>query len=271
MENMFIHIFNMGVAAGWLILAVLLLRCILRNMPKNMRCILWGFVGIRLSCPKACVLLTIYWFHPLCWAAYWMFCKDLDTLALGEANLKKRVRNDKRPVPWKTAFAFAVCVAVAVCFLTNPREELFGYRYMVEDVTYYAPVYSDLSVPQASSVFCLTKGSSLVKKEKNQNEIYVQGSVSKITLTNDNFDQYILENFAGRDTVKEISDMLRKENDKTWLVEEAEGINDAFYYILQQKNGDIYLCYGYNNGSEKDDSVIGWIFKIVKSDKIGKK
>ncbi|MCI9081349.1 MAG: hypothetical protein HFI70_03320 [Lachnospiraceae bacterium] len=45
------------------------------------------FVGIRLSCPKACVLLTIYWFHPLCWAAYWMFCKDLDTLALGEANL----------------------------------------------------------------------------------------------------------------------------------------------------------------------------------------
>ncbi len=43
MENLFIQIFNMGVAAGWLILAVLLLRCILRNMPKNMRCILWGY------------------------------------------------------------------------------------------------------------------------------------------------------------------------------------------------------------------------------------
>ena len=24
------------------------------------------------------VLLAVYWFHPLCWVAYWMFCSDLE-------------------------------------------------------------------------------------------------------------------------------------------------------------------------------------------------
>lgn len=51
MENVFIQILNMGIAAGWLILAVMLLRIIFKNMPKGMRCILWGLAGIRLVCP----------------------------------------------------------------------------------------------------------------------------------------------------------------------------------------------------------------------------
>lgn len=41
----------MSIAAGWLVLAVLLLRLILRRAPKAIHCVLWALVGIRLLLP----------------------------------------------------------------------------------------------------------------------------------------------------------------------------------------------------------------------------
>lgn len=459
MENIFITILNRSITAGWLILAVLLLRMILIKMPKGVLCVLWGFVGFRLICPFfpraifslipsvqtihpdivyqqepaiysgipvlnqlvnpvladsfspeisasanplqiwTCILsfiwtagmlllaiyaaisywrlyrnvqesvkwkdniyfcdhigtpfilgtvrpkiylpssikaeqivyvefhekahlarydhlwkllgftlLTVYWFQPLCWAAYWIFCRDLEfacdekvvrnfdlhnrkeyakallectpnysrigayPLAFGEINVKERIKNvlnDKRPVFWKSAIGSVVCIIVALCFLTNPREQVFGYHYVVEDVAYYALIYSDLSVPQASSEYYLTEDYELIKKEKASGEYDVQGSVSEMTLTSDNFDKYIVENLAGLDEIIETTSLLREENEKTWVVENAEGTKGAFYYILQQKNGELYLCYGYNSGTGEDAFIIGWIFKLQKKDKIG--
>ncbi len=146
--------------------------------------------------PLGFVLLTIYWFHPLCWAAYWMFCKDLEfacdekavrsfdvhsrkeyskallecsvnhnrsaayPFAFGEVHMKKRignVLNYEKPVPFRIAIASAVCVITAVCFLTNPEEKASGDRCVVEEVTYHAPRYSDFSAPQASSEFYLER------------------------------------------------------------------------------------------------------------------
>ena len=51
METLFLKLFNMSITAGWLILAVMLLRLLLHKAPKSMRCILWAMVGIRLLCP----------------------------------------------------------------------------------------------------------------------------------------------------------------------------------------------------------------------------
>ena len=51
MENLFLKLLNMGIAAGWVILAVLLLRILLKKAPKTVRCALWILVGIRLVCP----------------------------------------------------------------------------------------------------------------------------------------------------------------------------------------------------------------------------
>ena len=51
MENIFIQLLNMSISAGWLVLAVVLLRFVLKNAPKVIRCVLWGIVGIRLVCP----------------------------------------------------------------------------------------------------------------------------------------------------------------------------------------------------------------------------
>lgn len=112
--------------------------------------------------PFGYLLLCVYWFNPLCWIAYIMLCKDIELacdekvvknmsfedkkeysrvllscatqrhlvlvcpLAFGEVGVKERVKsvlNYKRPTFWITMIAVAVCVIVAICFLTNPKKE----------------------------------------------------------------------------------------------------------------------------------------------------
>lgn len=51
METLFINIFQMSISASYLILAVLLVRFLLRRAPKAMRSFLWLLVGIRLMIP----------------------------------------------------------------------------------------------------------------------------------------------------------------------------------------------------------------------------
>ncbi|MCM1190711.1 MAG: hypothetical protein NC541_15660 [bacterium] len=108
-------------------------------------------------------LLAVYWFHPLCWAAYILFGRDIELacdekvvkdyepgrrkayseallacsvkgrhvaaacpLAFGEVGVRERIRavlNYKKPTFWLVAVAAAACVAAAVCFLTDPVRE----------------------------------------------------------------------------------------------------------------------------------------------------
>lgn len=51
MERIFIQLVNMSLVAGWLILAVLLIRGLFNKLPKLFRCVLWGLVALRLICP----------------------------------------------------------------------------------------------------------------------------------------------------------------------------------------------------------------------------
>ncbi len=51
MSAVFLKILNMSITAGWLILAVILTRRILKKAPKWISCLLWGLVAIRLICP----------------------------------------------------------------------------------------------------------------------------------------------------------------------------------------------------------------------------
>lgn len=51
MESLFLSLWNRGAAAGWLVLAVIILRLALKKAPKSARCLLWGLVGLRLICP----------------------------------------------------------------------------------------------------------------------------------------------------------------------------------------------------------------------------
>lgn len=111
--------------------------------------------------PFGFLLLAVYWFHPLCWVAYILLCRDIELacdekvvknmdsegrklyseallscsiqtgmitacpLAFGEVGVKERVKSVlhyKKPAFWVIVSALAICIIVSVCFLTNPKE-----------------------------------------------------------------------------------------------------------------------------------------------------
>lgn len=51
MNELFLKIINMSISASWLVLAVLLLRFVLKKAPKWVNVLLWGIVAVRLICP----------------------------------------------------------------------------------------------------------------------------------------------------------------------------------------------------------------------------
>lgn len=51
LESVFIKCVNLSISAGWLILAVILLRYFLKKAPRQLVCLLWMAVGLRLLCP----------------------------------------------------------------------------------------------------------------------------------------------------------------------------------------------------------------------------
>ena len=57
MTELFMKLLNMSINAGWLVLAVLLVRIIFRKAPKWLFPLLWSFVGIRLLMDLQCDLL----------------------------------------------------------------------------------------------------------------------------------------------------------------------------------------------------------------------
>ncbi len=112
--------------------------------------------------PFGWLLLSVYWFHPLVWIAYMLFCRDLELacdekvvggmdldgrkayshallacslqrkmifsypLAFGEIGVRERIKgilHYRKPAGWIAAVAVLACAAVTVCFLTDPKEK----------------------------------------------------------------------------------------------------------------------------------------------------
>lgn len=51
MRELFLKILNMSISATWVVLAVVVLRLILKKAPKWVNVLLWGMVAVRLICP----------------------------------------------------------------------------------------------------------------------------------------------------------------------------------------------------------------------------
>ena len=51
MSEVFLKLLNMSISASWLVLAVLLLRLLLKKAPKWVNVLLWGIVAVRLMLP----------------------------------------------------------------------------------------------------------------------------------------------------------------------------------------------------------------------------
>ena len=51
MSKLFLHLLNISITAGWIVLVVVLLRVVLKKAPKWIRVVLWGLVALRLMLP----------------------------------------------------------------------------------------------------------------------------------------------------------------------------------------------------------------------------
>ena len=108
--------------------------------------------------PLGHLLVAVYWFHPLIWAAYVLLCRDIELacdervvrdmdraaysqallqcslnrrrrlvlcpLAFGEVGVRTRVKSVlryRRPAVWLSAAAVLLCAALAMTFLTEPK------------------------------------------------------------------------------------------------------------------------------------------------------
>lgn len=110
--------------------------------------------------PLGFLVLSVYWFQPLCWAAYVLMCEDIEyacdekvikgetesaradyckalltcsmprkmiaacPVAFGENGVKGRVKNMmnyKKPTFWISSISIVIVVIVAVCFATSPK------------------------------------------------------------------------------------------------------------------------------------------------------
>ncbi len=58
MSDWFVKLLNMSITAGWVVLAVLVLRLLLKRAPRWIACLLWGAVAFRLVCPVSLKSVT---------------------------------------------------------------------------------------------------------------------------------------------------------------------------------------------------------------------
>lgn len=146
------------------------------------------------------LLLAVYWFNPLVWAAYVLLCRDIEIacdekvikdmdvngkkaysdtlvscsmqrrlimacpLAFGEVGVKERVKavlNYKKPAFWGIMAAIAACVVAAVCFLTNPIRDTFDIKIVVPAGGEGSVYYSSEEISPNRSRITLSSGEGL--------------------------------------------------------------------------------------------------------------
>ena len=150
--------------------------------------------------PLGFLLLMIHWFNPLMWLAYVLLCRDIELacdekvikelgneqrgdytqalvacsvnrrmiaacpLAFGEVSVKERVKsvmNYKKPALWVIIIAVIVCVGVAVCFLTNPKQDSYTLRIVVPAGSQEKFVYTDEEVSTIRNSIKIWSGDGL--------------------------------------------------------------------------------------------------------------
>lgn len=205
-------------------------------------------------------------------------------LAFGEVGVRERVKsvlNYRKPGIWMAGAAGAVCVIAAVCFLTDPREVSgasapFGYSYRVSGIIYDAPQFSFTYTVETAPRYCLTadyglfvSGDMLGGPEEDGSGRWVRwGWFEKVKLTEDNFDGCFksVDQISGWLDDQETAASLRRGNQGAWRLEEQGEESPVFYYLLQQKNGDVYLAYGYRSmeGESGSGALLRWLFRLER-------
>ena len=181
-----------------------------------------------------------------------------------------------------------------VCFLRPLfQEDIFGAYYkqyspesdLDKGVLYFLPQSitgeDDDNILEAGKAFYLTEEQELRVKELDHETGEITswepvGALEEIELTTSNFDDYFHYNggnrpgywFIGKyEIYAKKANYYRRNNWKAWRVIQE----DRMYYVLQQRNGALYLAYGYYDAEGEtdpysDDSSIFSLMRIGEKD-----
>lgn len=166
---------------------------------------------------------------------------------------------------------FLLCVSMfAGCNKNNELQDIHSSMYDVKEVTYQNGMYSfTIIAGENSPIYEISEDMQLSsQKEYGEPDEWTNlGKLEKIELTKDIFDDL----FRGDGWVDgQRANRIRKDNANAWQLLYNQ---EHLYYVLQQKNGDLYLAYGYYDYSEKDDAysddtLIRWLFKLTVSQNV---
>jgi len=269
--------------------------------------------------PLSFLIVIFYWYNPLVWLAYVLLCRDIELacdekvikmldrdskadysqallkcsvkrrmiavcpLAFGEVGVKSRVKsvlNYKKPAFWLVLIAIIVSIAVAVCFLTDPKKDknnatdsnvtqtpsdgtenlggnnptpptelpdfFKGKDYKIlkaEDLVYDDGMYS--YVQSASNCPTYVFRSNMVLYVLlDDNTAQPIGLFKEIELSDDNFNMRFRNLVILGGDESHIKD-VRKNNKRAWELRCEQADYNELYLLLEQNDGTFYLGYGY--------------------------
>ena len=178
-----------------------------------------------------------------------------------------------------TAVAVLLIAGLSVaCTFTGGREnaelaEPFGKSYEVAEIMYQPSVYSFALTTDTAPYFRIAaNGESLTVVDLDNdgaNAESAYGALEVYTLTKENFDERFLDDQLGWESGSSQAASLRRENAKAWHCTAAEDPSwPEEIYLLQQKDGSLYLVMGYDwESSEKfPDGMrsFRWLFRLTE-------
>ena len=217
--------------------------------------------------PLGFVLLSVYWFHPLCWIAYVLLCRDIEAacdekvirdkdreyvasysqalldcshqrrviaacpLAFGETGVKKRVKgvlHYKKPAFWVVLLAFVVCVIVIICFLTSPISSFSMDPDRIDRINIFDGTTGEgMDISDEEEIRSIVRYINGMQLKKDQLSVGYMGYGFRITCYSDERE---VEAF-----ILDSADVVRK---------------DPYFYTLQEETGLYdYLGELYDKGS----------------------
>ena len=238
-------------------------------------------------------LLCVYWFNPVLWLAYVLLCRDIELacdervirdmdtrqkqdyttallecsmprylvaacpLAFGEVGVKERVKtvlNYKKPAFWIILIALILCIAAAVCFLTDPvgNNAIVPGVYNI-DITLYQEDLRYDGVPQ----YVIAPGQYILSDNTlyldSGDAIVAHGQMTPYDLTNRELNGYLQVDSWWKTFFHNIPTI----SEALWLRME----NGRFFVWFQTTTGETFLGTGVEDLSERyedysDDTYI---------------
>ena len=223
--------------------------------------------------PVGFLLLAIHWFNPLMWLAYVLLCRDIELacdekvikalgndqkadytqalltcsvnrsmiaacpLAFGEVGVKERVKsvmNYRKPAFWVIVISVLACIAVGICFLTDPPQN----SHTPSEPTTPTEVFFDAEVLEVHDGFLLAEpmeesptymGSGLIEVPLTNPSVSPEPAVGDVIRVT--FNGLILETYPAR--IQEVYNIQ---------VIQADGLRDLIPMVMV--NGVLYLDTG---------------------------